>query len=79
MPSVTPPMPPMPVSKALESLFLARCPRCRAGALLLALFLWTLQERGFSTSATHMTADHAGRSALTTVLPDDAEVASECP
>ncbi len=32
------------------------------------------QERGFSTSATHMTADHAERSVLTTVLPEDAEV-----
>lgn len=35
------------------------------------------QERGFSTSATDMTADHAERSALTTVLPDDAEVTGE--
>ncbi len=35
------------------------------------------QERGFSTSATHMTADHAERSVLTTVLPDDAEVTRE--
>jgi hypothetical protein len=35
------------------------------------------QERGFSTSATHMTADHAERSVLTTVLPDDAEVTGE--
>ena len=31
------------------------------------------QDRGFSTSATHMTADHAERSVLMTVLPDDAE------
>jgi hypothetical protein len=35
------------------------------------------QERGFSTSATHMTGDHAERSVLTTVLPDDAEVTGE--
>jgi hypothetical protein len=35
------------------------------------------QERGFSTSATHMTADHAGLSVLTAVLPDDAEVTGE--
>jgi hypothetical protein len=35
------------------------------------------QESGFSTSATHMTADHAERSVLTTVLPDDAEVTGE--
>jgi hypothetical protein len=35
------------------------------------------RERGFSTSATHMTADHARQSVLTTVLPDDAEVAGE--
>jgi hypothetical protein len=35
------------------------------------------QDRGFSTSAMHMTADHAGRSVLTTVLPDDAEVTGE--
>ena len=35
------------------------------------------QERGFTTSATHMTADHAERSVLTTVLPDDAEVTGE--
>ena len=34
-------------------------------------------DRGFSTSATHMTADHAERSVLTTVLPDDAEVTGE--
>jgi hypothetical protein len=35
------------------------------------------RERGFSTSATDMTADHAERSVLTTVLPDDAEVTGE--
>jgi hypothetical protein len=35
------------------------------------------QERGFSTSATQMTADHAGRRVLTAVLPDDAEVTGE--
>ncbi len=35
------------------------------------------QDRGFSTSATHMTAGHAERSALTTVLPDDAEITGE--
>lgn len=35
------------------------------------------QDRGFSTSATHMTAGHAGRSVLTTVLPDDAEITGE--
>jgi len=35
------------------------------------------QERGFSTSATRMSADHAERSVLTTVLPDDAEVTGE--
>ena len=35
------------------------------------------QDRGFSTSATHMTAAHAERSVLTTVLPDDAEVTGE--
>lgn len=35
------------------------------------------QECGFSTSATHMTADHAEQSVLTTVLPDDAEVTGE--
>ena len=35
------------------------------------------QKRGFSTSATRMTADHAERSVLTTVLPDDAEVTGE--
>jgi len=35
------------------------------------------QERGFSTSATHMTADHAEQSVLTTVLPDDAKVTGE--
>jgi hypothetical protein len=31
------------------------------------------RERGFSTSATQMTAGHAESSVLTTVLPDDAE------
>jgi hypothetical protein len=35
------------------------------------------QDRGFSTSATRMTADHADSSVLTTVLPDDAEVTGE--
>jgi hypothetical protein len=35
------------------------------------------QDRGFSTSATYMTAEHAERSVLTTVLPDDAEVTDE--
>ena len=35
------------------------------------------QERGFSTSATRMTAGHAELSVLTTVLPDDAEVTGE--
>jgi hypothetical protein len=35
------------------------------------------QERGFSTSATHLTADQAERSVLTTVLPDDAELTGE--
>jgi hypothetical protein len=35
------------------------------------------QDRGFSTSATHLTADHAERSVLMTVLPDDAEVSGE--
>jgi hypothetical protein len=35
------------------------------------------QERGFSTSATHMSAEHAERDVLTTVLPDDAEVTGE--
>ena len=35
------------------------------------------QDRGFSTSATRLTADHAERSVLTTVLPDDAEVTGE--
>jgi hypothetical protein len=34
-------------------------------------------DRGFSTSATHLTAEHAERSVLTTVLPDDAEVTGE--
>lgn len=35
------------------------------------------QERGFSTSATCLTADHVHASVLTTVLPDDAEVTGE--
>jgi hypothetical protein len=35
------------------------------------------QERGFSTSATHTTADEVERNVLTTVLPDDAEVTGE--
>lgn len=35
------------------------------------------RERGFTTSAAHMTAGHAERSVLTTVLPDDAEVTGE--
>ena len=35
------------------------------------------EDRGFSTSATHLSAEHAGRSVLTTVLPDDAEVTGE--
>jgi hypothetical protein len=35
------------------------------------------QDRGFSTSATHITADHAERSVLMTVLPDDAEVTGD--
>jgi hypothetical protein len=35
------------------------------------------QDRGFSTSATHMTTDHVESSVLTTVLPDDAEVTGE--
>jgi hypothetical protein len=35
------------------------------------------QERGFNTSATRMTAEHAESSVLTTVLPDDAEVTGE--
>ena len=35
------------------------------------------QQRGFSTSATHMTAGHAEQSVLTTVLPDDAVVTGE--
>jgi hypothetical protein len=34
-------------------------------------------DRGFSTSAAHLTADHAERSVLTAVLPDDAEVTGE--
>ncbi len=32
------------------------------------------QNRGFSTSATHLTAEHVDSSVLTTVLPDDAEI-----
>ncbi len=35
------------------------------------------EERGFSTSATQLTTEHAERSVLTTVLPDDAEVTGE--
>ncbi len=35
------------------------------------------QDRGFSTGAAHLTAEHAERSVLTTVLPDDAEVSGE--
>ncbi len=35
------------------------------------------QHRGFSMSATDLTAEHAESSVLTTVLPDDAEVAGE--
>jgi hypothetical protein len=35
------------------------------------------QDRGFSTSATHLTAGHAKQSVLTTVLPDDAEITGE--
>jgi len=35
------------------------------------------QERGFSTSATHTTADEVERDVLTTVLPDDAEITGE--
>lgn len=35
------------------------------------------EDRGFTTSATHMSAEHAERSVLTTVLPDDAEVTGE--
>ena len=34
-------------------------------------------ERGFSTSAASMTADHAKRSVLITVLPDDAVISGE--
>jgi hypothetical protein len=34
-------------------------------------------DRGLTTSAAHMTAGHAERSVLTTVLPDDAEVTGE--
>ena len=32
------------------------------------------QNRGFSTSATHLTAEHVDSRVLTTVLPDDAEI-----
>lgn len=39
--------------------------------------LWLHEDRGFSTSATHMSAGHAEASVLTTVLPDDAEVTGE--
>ena len=35
------------------------------------------RDRGFSTSATRMTAEQARRDVLTTVLPDDAEVTGE--
>jgi hypothetical protein len=35
------------------------------------------RDRGFSTSATHLTAEHLESSVLTTVLPDDAEVTGE--
>jgi len=35
------------------------------------------RERGFSTSATHMSAEHAQQDVLTTVLPDDAEVTGD--
>src|SRR6266568_6723407 len=35
------------------------------------------QDRGFSTSATHLTAEQVESSVLTTVLPDDAEVTGE--
>lgn len=35
------------------------------------------EDHGFSTSATHMSVEHAERSVLTTVLPDDAEVTGE--
>jgi hypothetical protein len=35
------------------------------------------QERGFSTSATHMSAEHARQDVLTTVLGDDAEITGE--
>jgi hypothetical protein len=35
------------------------------------------EDRGFTTSAMHMSAEHAERSVLTTVLPDDAEVTGE--
>jgi hypothetical protein len=35
------------------------------------------RDRGFGTSATHLTAQHLQSSVLTTVLPDDAEVTGE--
>jgi GNAT superfamily N-acetyltransferase len=35
------------------------------------------EDRGFSTSATRMSAEHAEQSVLTTVLPDDAEVTGD--
>jgi hypothetical protein len=35
------------------------------------------RDRGFSTSATHLTAEHLKSSVLTTVLPNDAEVTGE--
>lgn len=38
---------------------------------------WLHEGRGFSTSATHMSVEHAELSVLTTVLPDDAEVTGE--
>jgi hypothetical protein len=34
-------------------------------------------DRGFSTSGSHLTAEHLESSVLTTVLPDDAEVTGE--
>ena len=35
------------------------------------------QDRGFTTSATHTTAEDVEQDVLTTVLPDDAEVTGE--
>jgi hypothetical protein len=35
------------------------------------------RDRGFGTSATHLTAEHLESSVLTTVLPDDAVVTGE--